>query len=419
MLYHLFNYLDNVYNIPGGRLFDYISFRAGAAFLVALVVGIVFGKKVILYLQRNNIVSGTRTVKLKKLEIEQHKSSTPTMGGIIILLAVLAPVLLLANLTSVYTWLLVVTLVWFSVLGFVDDYIKVFKKDRKGLRGIFKIAGQTGIGIIVGLTLFMNDGITVRPKTSPADPQAQRVMVGNGSNTHSVYIGEAQKSTITTIPFFKNNEFDYKMLVPSFMKQHAETAGWVIFILMCIFVVMSVSNGVNLTDGLDGLAGGVSVFVGIVLGILAYLSNNIIYADYLQIMYIPNSGEVVVFMAALVGGLIGFLWYNTYPSQVFMGDTGSMALGGVIAVCAIIIHKELMIPILCGIFLAETCSVIMQVTAFKYSIWRYGVKRGIFLMAPLHHHYQKKGIHEPKIVMRFYIVAVLLAVLAVLSLKMR
>jgi phospho-N-acetylmuramoyl-pentapeptide-transferase len=416
MLYHLFHHISRFYDIPGVRLFDYISFRAGAALVISLLVGIIFGKKVILFLRRKTIGEDIRELGL---DGQMQKKGTPTMGGIIILFSILSSVLLLSNLTSMYTWLMIITLVWLSALGFADDYIKVFRKNKDGLSGKMKMAGQAGLGITVGLMLYLCNDFTVREKTLPSDPQAQYVVVGNGNNVHTVYVGAATKNTITTIPFVKNNEFNYKSLLPKCLQSHADTAGWILFILVCIFIIMGVSNGVNLTDGLDGLAAGVSIFVGIILGILAYLSNNIIYADYLQLMYIPNSGEMVVFMAAVVGALIGFLWYNTYPSQVFMGDTGSLALGGVIAVCAIIIRKELMLPILCGIFFAESCSVIMQVAYFKFTKRRYGAGRRIFLMSPLHHHYQKKGIHETKIVMRFYIIAVLLAVVAVLTLKVR
>ncbi|GHT72862.1 phospho-N-acetylmuramoyl-pentapeptide-transferase [Bacteroidia bacterium] len=416
MLYHLFKYLGAAYDIPGARLFDYISFRAGMGVLLSLLVGIIFGKRVILFLKRKTISEDIRDLGL---EGQMQKKGTPTMGGIIILISILVPVLLFANLTNMYTWLMIVTLVGLSMLGFWDDYIKVFKKNKKGLRGGFKIAGQALIGITVSMTLYLHGDFVVREKTLPTAPNAQRVVIGSGENTRSVYVGKPHKNTITTIPFFKNNEFDYKMLVPGILREHAETASWIVFMLVCIFIIMAVSNGANLTDGMDGLATGVSIFIGSTLGILAYLSNNIIYADYLQIMYIPNSGEVVVFMAAVVGALIGFLWYNTYPSQVFMGDTGSLALGGIIAVCAIIIRKELMIPILCGIFLAESCSVIIQVTYFKYTKRKYGEGRRVFLMSPLHHHYQKKGFHETKIVVRFCIVAALLAIVTILTLKVR
>ncbi|GHU95613.1 phospho-N-acetylmuramoyl-pentapeptide-transferase [Bacteroidia bacterium] len=416
MLYHLFKYLGAAYDIPGARLFDYISFRAGMGVVLSLLIGIVIGKRVILLLKRKTIGEDIRDLGL---EGQMQKKGTPTMGGIIILISILVPVLLFANLTNMYTWLMIITLVGLSFLGFLDDYIKVFKKNKKGLRGGFKIAGQALIGITVSMTLYLHSDFVVRERTLPTAPNAQRVVIGSGENTRAVYVGKPQKNTITTIPFFKNNEFDYKMLVPSFLGKHAETAGWIVFMIVCIFVIMAVSNGANLTDGMDGLATGVSIFIGTTLGILAYLSNNIIYADYLQIMYIPNSGEVVVFMAAVVGALIGFLWYNTYPSQVFMGDTGSLALGGVIAVCAIIIRKELLIPILCGIFLAESCSVIIQVTYFKYTKRKYGEGRRVFLMSPLHHHYQKKGFHETKIVVRFCIVAALLAIVTILTLKVR
>jgi phospho-N-acetylmuramoyl-pentapeptide-transferase len=405
MLYHLFKYLYQFYDIPGARLFDYISFRAGLGAMLALIIGIVFGKKIINFLHRTTKGEQIRDLGLNG---QLQKAGTPTMGGIIILISILIPVLLLSNLTNMYTWLMIITLVWLSALGFVDDYIKVIKRNKKGLRGGFKIAGQAVIGIVVGLTLYFHNDFVVREKTVPV-----------AANVTQAKVSTNTKNTITTIPFFKDNEFDYKRLVPKFINGHSETASWIVFIIACIVIIIAVSNGANLTDGMDGLAAGVSLFIGAALGILAYLSNNIIYADYLNIMYIPNSGEMVVFMAVLVGALIGFLWYNVYPSQIFMGDTGSLALGGILAVCAIIIRKELMIPVLCGIFFAESCSVIVQVSWFKFTRWRYGAGRRVFLMSPLHHHYQKKGMHEVKVVVRFCIVAALLAIITVLTLKVR
>jgi phospho-N-acetylmuramoyl-pentapeptide-transferase len=384
---------------------------------LALLLGVVCGRRIIGVLRRRNVAAGVRTSKLKDMEMQQRKSATPTMGGIIILLSTLLPALLLCNLANTYTWLLIAALSGLSLLGFADDYIKVFKHDKRGISGGLKIMGQMALGLTVGFTIMLHDGMNVRTKRPPTSNYA------NAASANAISADSTSKTaasrTITTIPFFKNNEFDYKSLVPSFLDKHKDAAGWAVFILMCILVVMAVSNGVNITDGLDGLAAGVSVLVGTALGILAYLSSNVIYADYLSIMYIPNSGEVVVFMAALVGALIGFLWYNAHPSQVFMGDTGSLAIGGVIAVCSIIIRKELMLPILCGIFFVESVSVIVQLSAFRYSKWRSGVRRGVFLMAPLHHHYQKMGFHESKIVMRFYIAAALFALAAVLSLKIR
>ncbi|MDR1227333.1 MAG: phospho-N-acetylmuramoyl-pentapeptide-transferase [Prevotellaceae bacterium] len=416
MLYHLFKYLGAAYDFPGARLFSYISFRAGLGVIIALLIGLVFGKQIIRMLQRKLIGEEIRDLGL---EGQLQKKGTPTMGGIIILIAILVPTLLLADLTNMYTWLMIISTLWLGILGFLDDYIKVFKKNKEGLQGKFKIVGQIGLGIIVSLTLYLNDGFVIREKLPAGYPNAQKILVEEGESSRFVTLGEAHKSTKTTIPFFKNNELDYMMLVPQSLGEHRQTAGWIIFMLMAIFVITAVSNGANLTDGMDGLASGVSIVIGITLGILAYLSSNVIYADYLQIMYIPNSGELVIFMAAVIGALIGFLWHNTYPAQVFMGDTGSLALGGIIAVFAIIIRKELLIPILCGIFFAESVSVMVQVAYFKYTRKKYGEGRRIFLMSPLHHHYQKKGFPEPKIVVRFWIVAALLAITAILTLKMR
>lgn len=416
MLYHLFQYLGSIYDIPGARLFNYLSFRAGMSVMLALLVGIVFGKRIIRFLRRRTLCDSIRDLNLAG---QMQKQGTPTMGGIVILISVLVPVLLFANLASMYTWLLIVTLVWLSALGFIDDYIKVFRKNKNGLRGIYKVIGQAGIGIVVSMTICLHSDFVVRPKSAPHAREAQQITAESGGHKRTMYVGREQKSTITTIPFFKNNEFNYKSLVPQRLHAYADTLGWAVFILACIFIIIAVSNGANLTDGMDGLAAGTSVFIAVTLGILAYLSGNVIYADYLQILYLPNSGEAAVFMAALVGALVGFLWYNTYPSQAFMGDTGSLALGGVIAVCAIVIRKELMLPVLCGVFFAESLSVIVQVAWFKFTRRRYGAGRRIFLMSPLHHHYQKKGIHENKIAMRFYIIAALLAVAAVLTLKVR
>jgi phospho-N-acetylmuramoyl-pentapeptide-transferase len=416
MLYHLFKYLSAFYDIPGARLFDYISFRAGVGAMIALLIGIIFGKKIINILHRKTKGEQIRDLGLNG---QLQKAGTPTMGGLIILVSILVPVLLLSNLTNMYTWLMITTLVWLSALGFIDDYIKVIKRNKKGLRGGLKIAGQAGIGIIIGLTLYFHNDFVVREKAKHVVEKVEIVVPNALSPKVSTKANANTKSTITTIPFVKDNEFDYKRLVPKFINGKTEAASWVVFIIVCIIIIIAVSNGANLTDGMDGLAAGVSLCIGVALGILAYLSNNIIYAEYLSIMYIPNSGEMVVFMAALAGALIGFLWYNTYPSQIFMGDTGSLALGGILAVCAIIIRKELLIPILCGIFFAESCSVVIQVVWFKFTRRRYGVGRRVFLMAPLHHHYQKKGVHETKIVVRFCIVAALLAIITVLTLKVR
>ncbi|MGL5960029.1 MAG: phospho-N-acetylmuramoyl-pentapeptide-transferase [Bacteroidales bacterium] len=416
MLYHLINYLGRLYDFPGERLMTYLSFRAGIGILLALIMGLVFGKQIIRLLQRKLIGEEVRDLGL---EGQLQKKGTPTMGGLIILLSILAPTLLLADLTNMYTWLMIISTVWLGTLGFLDDYIKIFKKNKAGLQGKFKIIGQVGLGVIVSLILYTSDSFTVREKLLPNNETTQQVVEKSGISTKTIHLGEPQKTTKTTIPFFKNNEFDYAMLVPSLLEEHKQPIGWGIFMLAVIFIITAVSNGANLTDGMDGLAAGVSIVVGTTFGILAYLSSNVIYADYLQIMYIPNSGELVIFMAIVIGALIGFLWYNTYPAQVFMGDTGSLALGGIIAVYAIAIRKELLIPILCGIFFVESLSVLLQVAYFKYSKQKYGEGRRIFLMAPLHHHFQKKGFPEAKIVVRFWIAAVLLAVAAVLTLKVR
>ncbi len=430
MLYHLINYLGTIYEFPGERLINYISFRAGVGVLLALIMGLVFGKYIIRKLQKKLIGEEIRDLGL---EGQMQKKGTPTMGGIIILISILVPTLLLADLTNMYTWLMIISTVWLGTLGFLDDYIKVFKKNKEGLQGKFKIIGQIGIGIIVSLVLYKSDSFTVREKVTAAHPQAQQLVINEDGSEKIIYLTEAHKSTKTTIPFFKNNEFDYTMLVPDFFGDYKQSAGWIIFMLVTIFIIAAVSNGANLTDGMDGLASGVSIVIGVTLGILAYLSSNVIYADYLQIMYIPNSGELVIFMAIVIGALIGFLWYNSYPAQVFMGDTGSLALGGIIGVFAIVIRKELLIPILCGIFFVESLSVIMQTFYFKYTKRKYGEGRRIFKMSPLHHHFQKPGdgsikaliqaplrpLPESKIVVRFWIVAALLAITAILTLKVR
>ncbi|MDR3365388.1 MAG: phospho-N-acetylmuramoyl-pentapeptide-transferase [Prevotellaceae bacterium] len=416
MLYHLINYLGRAYDFPGERLINYISFRAGVGLLLALIMGLVFGRRIIRLLKRKLIGEEVRDLGLNG---QLQKRGTPTMGGVIILLCILAPTLLLADLTNMYTWVMVISAAWLGALGFLDDYIKVFKKNKSGLHGKFKIFGQVGLGVIVSVMLCTSDTFVVRDKLSANHPEAQQVAIGSADNPRVMFLSEAHKSTTTTIPFFKNNELDYAMFAPDFLGEHKQLAGWIIFMLVVIFIVTAVSNGANLTDGMDGLAAGVSIVIGVTLGILAYLSSNVIYADYLQIMYIPNSGEVVIFMAIVIGALTGFLWYNSYPAQVFMGDTGSLALGGIIAVCAIIIRKELLIPILCGVFFAESVSVMVQVAYFKYTRKRYGEGRRVLLMAPLHHHYQKKNMPEAKIVVRFWIIAALLAIAAVLTLKVR
>lgn len=412
MLYYLFTYLEEEYQLPGAGVFEFITFRAAMAVIFSLLICLVFGKRLINMLLRKQV---GETIRDLGLEGQQEKAGTPTMGGLIILMGILVPVLLFAKLENIYIILLLITTVWMGFIGFLDDYIKVFKKDKKGLAGHFKVAGQLMLGLIVGAILYLNPDVTIKEKeTDPAviaNVQAQR------QNNLPVY-GEEEKSLKTTIPFFKNNELDYSGLV-TWITEDAKKYAWVVFIPIVIFIITAVSNGANLTDGIDGLATGTSAIIGITLGIFAYVSGSIIFADYLNIMYIPETGEMVVFIAAFVGACIGFLWYNTYPAQVFMGDTGSLAIGGIIAVYAIAIRKELLIPIVCGIFLVENLSVIMQVSYFKYTRRKYGEGRRIFLMSPLHHHYQKRGYHESKIVTRFWIIGIFLAVLTFVTLKLR
>lgn len=416
MLYHLFDYLEQL-NFPGAGMFQYITFRSGCAILLALILTMIVGKKIIYKLQRQQIGEEIRDLGL---EGQMQKKGTPTMGGVIILLSIIVPVLLFARLDNVYVQLMLISTVWLGLIGFLDDYIKVFKKDKDGLKGRFKIVGQVGLGLIVGLTLYTNDSVVVRERASITEVGVVRTIVDEGFADQNVSktLTKDIKCTKTTIPFFKDNEFDYAWFT-SFAGKYADELGWIVFILFTILIVTAVSNGANLTDGLDGLATGTSAIIGATLGILAYVSGNMVYADYLNIMYIPHSGELVVYIAAFIGATIGFLWYNSYPAQVFMGDTGSLALGGIIAVFAIIIRKELLIPILCGIFLVENVSVIIQVSYFKYTKRKYGEGRRIFLMSPLHHHFQKKGIPEPKIVTRFWIVGILFAVLTIVTLKIR
>jgi len=416
MFYYLFEYLESC-DLPGAGMFKYITFRSACSIILSLIIATVVGKRVIRLLQKQQIGEEIRNLGL---EGQMEKKGTPTMGGIIIILAILIPVLLFARLDNIYIQLMIISTLWLGAIGFADDYIKVFRKNKDGLKGRFKIVGQIGLGLIVGLTLYISDDVVIREKTP---------IYEIGIETSSIDEGFAQdgnikvltmdvKSTKTTIPFFKNNEFDYAWFT-SWAGKYAEALGWMIFVIATIFIITAVSNGANLTDGLDGLATGTSAIIGATLGILAYVSGNMMYADYLNIMYIPHSGELVVFISAFIGATIGFLWYNSYPAQVFMGDTGSLALGGIIAVFAIIIHKELLIPILCGVFLMENVSVILQVGYFKYTKQRFGVGRRVFLMAPLHHHFQKKGIPEPKIVIRFWIIGIILAVLTIVTLKMR
>ena len=394
MLYYLFEYLDKTLNIPGAGVFQYITFRAFAAIITSLGIAAIWGKTVIYRLQRLQIGEEIRDLGL---EGQMAKKGTPTMGGFIILLSLLIPTLLFSKITNVYIVLLVTSAIWLGAVGFVDDYIKVFKKNKDGLSGKFKIIGQIGLGIIVGLTMYFNEHIKVREYAA------------NGS-----FIDH--KSLLTTVPFMKDNQFDYNMLLPSFIPDQYV---WIVYVLVVIFIITAVSNGANITDGIDGLAAGTSVIIGIALAILAYVSGNKVISQYLNVMFIPNSGELAVFCAAFVGACIGFLWYNAYPAQVFMGDTGSLMLGGVIATLAIVIRKEMLIPVLCGIFLIENLSVIIQVGYFKYTKRKYGEGSRVFLMSPLHHHFQKKNYHESKIVFRFLIVGIILAVLSLVTLKLR
>ena len=414
MLYHLFRYLDEAYDLPGSGMFQNISFRAAAAIILSLLIVIIFGRSIIDFLRRKQIGEEIRDLGLQG---QLQKKGTPTMGGVIILVAILVPMLLFGKLDNVYIQLLLVSTVWLGLIGGLDDYIKVFRHRKEGLKGRFKIVGQVGLGVIVGTTMWLSPDIVVREKVT--QPVQTVYLNENGTvletvQRHVVVSSESLKTTQTTIPFVKNNEFDYGWLTGG-----NSVATWILYVLVAIFVVTAVSNGANLTDGLDGLATGVSVPIVAVLGVLAYLSGHIVYADYLNIMYIPGSGEMVVFAAALVGALVGFLWYNSFPAQIFMGDTGSLAIGGVIAVFALCIRKELLLPLLCGVFLVESFSVMMQVGWFKYTKRRYGEGRRILLMSPVHHHYQKKGIFETKIVLRFWIISLLLAAITLVTLKIR
>lgn len=419
MLYYLFRYLDEL-GVPGAGVFNYISFRSAAAVITSLLIGMIIGKSLIRLLQRKQI---GETIRNLDLEGQYRKQGTPSMGGLIIIISILVPVLLFARLDNVYIILMIITTIWIGMIGFLDDYIKIFKKNKEGLAGRFKIMGQVILGLIVGLTLYLSDDAVVRVNvTAPAGVTvASADMSGVRPNEEPLPQTTAVniKSTVTTIPFVKDNEFDYSWLVPFAKGKTKQMLGWVVFIIVVIFVVVAVSNGVNLTDGLDGLATGTSAISGVTLGILAYVSGNIIYADYLDIMYLPNISELVIFAAAFAGALVGFLWYNSYPAQVFMGDTGSLTLGAIIAVFAVVIRKELLIPMMCGVFFVESLSVMLQVSWFKRTKRKYGEGRRLFLMAPLHHHFQKKGYPEPKIVTRFWIVAIILAVISVVTLKIR
>ena len=416
MLIYLFEYLDRI-GFPGAGVFQYISFRSASAVIASLIISLMFGKSIINHLHKKQIGESVRDLGLQG---QIQKQGTPTMGGIIILASILIPVLLFADLGNIYIQLMLVTTVWLGIVGFYDDYIKVFKKNKKGLTGKFKILGQVVLGIFVGLTLYLNNDVIVREKIllENGEPGMEIIQETDDDASTGTFLTRDVKSTRTTIPFVKNNEFDYAYLI-GFLGDKAEKWSWVVLVIAVIIIITAVSNGANITDGLDGLATGTSAIMGVTLGVLAYLGGNILYADYLNIMYIPYTGELVIYMSAFIGAMIGFLWYNSYPAQVFMGDTGSLSIGGIIAVFAIVIRKELLIPILCGIFLMESLSVLMQVGYFKYTRKRYGEGRRIFLMAPLHHHYQKKGYPESKIVIRFWIVGILLAVITIVTLKIR
>jgi len=416
MIYHLFEYLEQ-FDFPGAGMFQYLSFRASFTVITSLVISMVFGKRIIRMLQRKQIGESIRDLGLHG---QNEKQGTPTMGGIIILASIIIPVLLFANLSNIYIILMLVATVWMGLIGFLDDYIKVFKKNKKGLRGKFKVIGQVGLGLIVGLTLYFSDDVMIRERIQITQEnfneyKTEEMQVDQAGN---LYIIQEHKDLLTTIPFVKNNEFDYSWLI-WFSGKYADQLVWIIFVLAVIFIVTAVSNGANITDGLDGLTTGSAAIIGVTLGVLAWLSGNAIFSNYLNIMHIPQAGELVIFAAAFIGATIGFLWYNSYPAQVFMGDTGSLALGGIIAVFAVVIRKELLIPIFCGVYLFESISVILQVGWFKRTKRKYGEGRRLFLMAPIHHHYQKKGYPEPKIVTRFWIVGIMLAVISIVTLKMR
>ena len=413
MLYYLFDFLDEYYKVPGAGLFEFISFRSAMAIILSLGISTIYGKKIINYLLRKQVGESVRDLGLKG---QSEKAGTPTMGGVIIIISTLIPVLLFARLDNIYVIMLIITTLWMGTIGFIDDYIKTFKKDKQGLKGIFKVIGQVGLGIIVGGIMYFHPAITVKQETASSGRNTTEFVEQVEISTNSPSLEE--KSTTTTIPFVKNNEFDYASLI-TWINPALINYAWLIFIPIVIFIVTAVSNGANLTDGVDGLAAGSSAIIVLTLGIFAWVSGNIIFSDYLNIMYIPRSGEMTIFITAFAGALVGFLWYNTYPAQVFMGDTGSLTIGGIIAVLAIATRKELLIPILCGIFLIENLSVVMQVAWFKITKRKYGEGRRIFLMSPLHHHYQKKGLHESKIVVRFWIVGIFLAIVTVVTLKVR
>jgi phospho-N-acetylmuramoyl-pentapeptide-transferase len=417
MLYHLYEFIES-FDIPGLGMFKYISFRSAGAMLLSLFITMIFGRRIINYLRKMQIGEDVRDLGLQG---QMEKKGTPTMGGVIIILSILVPTLLFARLDNTYIWLMIITTIWLGGIGFLDDYIKVFKKDKAGLAGKFKIIGQVSLGIIVAITLYVSDDVVVREKVRDAHGKAvTNVVVNSETGQHEVrYETQDVKSTITTIPFVKNQEFNYRWIVNFLPKEVADWAVWGVYILLMIFLITALSNATNLTDGLDGLAAGTTAISGGALGVLAYVSGHVALADYLNIMYIPNIGELSIFVSAFIGATVGFLWYNAYPAQVFMGDTGSLALGGILAVFALIIRKEMMVPIFCGIFLVESLSVIIQVSWFKHTKRKYGEGRRVFLMAPLHHHFQKKGYAEAKIVARFWIIAILLAVVSIATLKVR
>ena len=406
MLYYLFEYLEKQYQLPGAGLFEFLTFRAAMSVLLSLLIAMVYGKRIILFLRKKQIGESIRDLGL---EGQQQKAGTPTMGGIIIIMSTLLPVILFADIKNIYVILLIITTIWMGLIGFVDDYIKIFKKDKKGLKGRFKVMGQVVLGLIVGIVLYFHPEVTIKEKDTTIITESFKV--------EKVY-GEEIKAVRTNVPFFKNNELDYAEWI-SWAGEGLADYAWLIFIPVVIFIITAVSNGANLTDGIDGLAAGSSAIIVLTLGIFAWVSGNIQFSDYLDIFYLPRVGELVVYIAAFVGALVGFLWYNAYPAQVFMGDTGSLTIGGVIAVIAIIVRKELLIPILCGIFFAESISVMLQVGYFKHTKKKYGEGKRIFLMAPLHHHYQKKLYHESKIVTRFWIIGILLAIISIVTLKIR
>jgi len=416
MLYYLFTYLDKHFDFPGAGVFQYITFRTTMAVIVSLVISLLMGKTLIAYLHRKQV---GETIRDLGLEGQKEKQGTPTMGGLIILAAILIPTLLFAKLNNIYIILMIVTTIWMGTIGFIDDYIKVFRKNKEGLAGRFKIVGQVGLGLIVGYTMFFHPSIVVKEKLPASSIGLSEYQSFDESNSNSKFhMSKETKSTKTNVPFYKNNEFDYAKVLKFIGDDYEKYAFW-IFIPIVIIIITAVSNGANITDGIDGLATGTSAIIGATLGVLAYVSGNMVFADYLNIMYIPNSGELVIFAGAFIGACIGFLWYNAYPAQVFMGDTGSLAIGGIIASYAIMIRKELLIPVLCGIFLVENLSVIIQVGYFKYTKKKYGEGRRIFKMSPLHHHFQKSGYSEPKIVTRFWIIGIILAVVTIVTLKLR